>query len=79
MVAAYLINVLRLFGSRDHGKTRSEGRVIDSGPAAHSSLTICKNGSFGVFYEPGYKEVRFARVTLEELTDGKDSLSKPYP
>ena len=32
----------------------------------------------GVLYEPGYKSIRFIRPTLEELTDGKDSLSIPY-
>ena len=52
--------------------------MIDSGPSAYSSLTICKDGTIGVLYEPGYKEVRFASFTLEDLTDGKDKLCKPY-
>lgn len=64
--------------SYDEGKTWSEGKVIEKGASAYSSLTICKDGSIGVFYEPGYKAARFARFTLEDLTDGKDSLSKPY-
>jgi len=64
--------------SYDEGATWSEGKVIDPGPSAYSSLTVCQDGSIGVLYEPGYKEVRFARFTLEALTDGKDELSKPY-
>jgi len=64
--------------SYDEGETWSDGKVIDPGPSAYSDLTICKDGSIGVLYEPGYKEVRFARFTLEDLTDGKDRLSKPY-
>jgi len=64
--------------SYDEGATWCEGKVIDKGPSAYSSLTICKDGTIGVLYEPGYKAVRFARFTLEDLTDGKDKLSKPY-
>jgi Neuraminidase (sialidase) len=63
--------------SYDEGKTWSAGKVIDPGSSAYSSLAICQDGSIGVLYEPGYKEVRFARFTLEALTDGKDKLSKP--
>lgn len=62
--------------SYDEGKTWSAGKVIDPGPAAYSSLTICKDGTIGVLYEPGYKAIRFARFTLEALTDEKDTLSK---
>jgi sialidase-1 len=64
--------------SYDEGASWSEGRVIDPGPSAYSSLTICADGTIGVLYEPGYGEVRFARFTLEDLTDGKDRLAKPY-
>jgi len=64
--------------SYDEGKTWSKGKVIDPGPSAYSDLTICKDGTIGVLYEPGYKAVRFSRFTLEDLTDGKDSLSIPY-
>lgn len=64
--------------SYDEGKTWSDGKVIDAGASAYSDLTICQDGTIGVLYEPGYKEVRFARFTLEDLTDGKDSLSRPY-
>jgi sialidase-1 len=64
--------------SYDEGETWSDGKVIDPGPSAYSSLTICQDGSIAVLYEPGYDEVRFVRFTLEALTDGNDKLSKPY-
>ncbi|MBK1826749.1 sialidase family protein [Haloferula rosea] len=64
--------------SYDEGKTWSKGKVIDPGPAAYSSLTICKDGTIGVLYEPGYQAVRFARFTLEDLTDGEDRLAIPF-
>jgi sialidase-1 len=43
----------------------------------NSSITICKNGDIGIFFENGTK-MTFVRVTLKDLTDGKDKLSKPY-
>tara|TARA_R110002095_G_scaffold97122_2_gene85154 strand:- start:195867 stop:197480 length:1614 start_codon:yes stop_codon:yes gene_type:complete len=62
--------------SYDGGLTWSAGKVIDNGPSAYSSMTILKDGSIGVLYEPGYKEVRFVRFTLSALTGEK--LNKPY-
>ena len=65
--------------SYDEGKTWSEGKVIEEEFCAYSSLSILKDGSIGILYEPsGHESVRFARLTLEDLTDGKDALSKPY-
>lgn len=64
--------------SYDEGATWSAGKVIDPGPSAYSEITILKDGSIGVLYEPGYKSLRFVRFSLEDLTDGKDSLRKPY-
>lgn len=64
--------------SYDEGKSWSDGKVIDPGPAAYSCLTICRDGSIAVLYEAGYRAVRFVRFTLEALTDGRDRLSKPY-
>ncbi|MEZ6055433.1 MAG: sialidase family protein [Planctomycetaceae bacterium] len=64
--------------SYDGGHHWTEGRVIDPGPAAYSEITPLKDGSFGVLYEPGYGEIRFVRFTLEQLTDGKDTLNQPY-
>jgi len=63
--------------SYDHGQTWSEGKVIDSGPAAYSELTALTDGSIGVLYEPGHAEIRFVRFTLEALTDGQDTLEAP--
>lgn len=60
--------------SYDEGKTWSKGKVIDPGFVAYSSLSICADGSIAVLYEAN-KDIRFARFTLEDLTDGKDHLS----
>ena len=65
--------------SYDEGKSWSKGKVIEAGSAAYSSLTVCKDGSIGILYEAqGYKEIKFAKLSLEELTDGKDSLKVDY-
>lgn len=64
--------------SYDEGKTWSAGKVIDSGSSCYSEITILEDGTIGVFCEPGYKSLRYVRFSLEQLTDGKDSLSKPY-
>ncbi len=64
--------------SYDEGKTWSKGKVVDAGPSAYSDMTICKDGTIGILYEPGYKEVRFTRISLKDLTDGEDKLCKPY-
>lgn len=60
--------------SYDDGQTWSGGRVIDPGPAAYSSMTVCPDGGIGVLYERGAQGLRFVRVTLSELTDGADRL-----
>jgi len=64
--------------SYDGGDTWSAGKVIDSGPSAYSEITVLRDGSLGVLYEPGYREVRFVRFTLEALTGGTDCLEKSY-
>jgi sialidase-1 len=64
--------------SYDGGHTWSAGKVIDRGPSAYSEITILKDGSFGVLFEPGYKDVRFVRFTHDALTGGTDQLKKPY-
>ncbi len=64
--------------SYDGGNTWSAGKVIDSGAAAYSEMTILADGSFGVLYEVVNKELRFVRFTLESLTDGEDKLTEPY-
>lgn len=64
--------------SYDEGRSWSKGKVVDLGPSAYSDMTILEDGSIGILYEPGYSEIRFTRITLEDLTDGEDKLSKPY-
>lgn len=58
--------------SYDNGKNWSAGRVIDQGPSAYSEITVLRDGSLGVLYEPGHSEIRFVGFTLEALTDGID-------
>lgn len=58
--------------SHDEGRTWSEGKVVDPGGSAYSDLTVLADGSIGILYEPGHQEVRFTRITLEDLTDGAD-------
>ena len=58
--------------SYDEGETWSDGKVVDPGDAAYSDMAVCADGTIGILYEPGHDEVRFARVTLEDLTDGQD-------
>lgn len=64
--------------SYDEGLTWSEGKVVTTGAAAYSEITILKDGSIGVLFEPGYKSIRFVRFTLDQLTDGDDKLTKAY-
>lgn len=63
--------------SYDGGKTWAHKKCLEKGAAGYSTITICKNGDIGVFFEHG-KEMVFVRVTLEDLTDGKDKLAKPF-
>lgn len=64
--------------SYDGGASWSEGRVIDPGASAYSEITVLRDGSFGVLYEPGHSEIRFVRFTLEALTGGADKLQETY-
>lgn len=65
--------------SYDDGKTWTHRKCLKKDAAAYSSITICKNGDIGIFYEDNpAKEMIFVRVTLKDLTDGKDKLSKPF-
>lgn len=60
--------------SYDHGLTWSDGKVIDKGPSAYSEMTVMKDGTIGVLYEPGYSKIRFVRFSLNALTSGMDDL-----
>ena len=52
-------------------------KCLEQGPAAYSAITACKNGDIGIFFENG-TQMTFLRVTLKDLTDGKDKLGKEY-
>jgi len=68
--------------SYDEGTTWQVLKVIKTGPAAYSNLVVLPDMSIGCLYdaeEPGWK-IRFARFTLDWLTDGKDTIgSKGKP
>ncbi len=65
--------------SYDEGKTWSKGKTVYQGAAAYVSLTILKNGDIGlVFEQDEYTKNPFLSFSLEWLTDGKDTLTKPY-
>jgi sialidase-1 len=72
--------------SDDECRTWSDGKVLHPGPAAYSDLCVLPDPSaplrtgltVGCLYEAGeqhpYQTIRFARFTLEWLTDGADRL-----
>jgi sialidase-1 len=57
--------------SYDEGNSWPVSRVLHSGPAAYSDLTILKSGDIGCLYEAGknsaYQGVVFQVITLKEL------------
>lgn len=63
--------------SYDDGKTWTHKKCIEKGASGYSTITICKNGDIGIFFENGRK-MTFVRVTLKDLTDGEDVLTKPF-
>lgn len=72
--------------SYDEGNTWPVKKVLDPNGSAYSSLTILENGDIGILYEQDYrghtlgivypKNITFARLTLQELTNNLDSLMK---
>ncbi len=64
--------------SYDEGETWNDGKTVFPGSAAYSSLTILEDNTIGLLYEAkDYKEIRFARFSLNWLTDGNDTLHTP--
>ena len=65
--------------SYDECRTWTAGKVLHPGPAAYSDLCVLPDLTLACFYEAGevhgYETLRFARLTLEWLSDGEDSLS----
>ncbi len=57
--------------SRDQGQTWPVARLLHSGPAAYSCLTVLPDGSVGCLYEGGaknaYENIKFARFDLDWL------------
>ena len=62
--------------SYDEGKTWPAGKLIHPGPSSYSSLVRLPDGDVGLVYEGGQEHrrewIRFARISLHWLTDGKD-------
>lgn len=64
--------------SYDEGRTWPLARTIHAGEAAYSSLAVLPDGTIGLLYEAGdthpYERIRFARFSLEWLSEGRDRL-----
>ncbi|MFH1568942.1 MAG: exo-alpha-sialidase [Gemmatimonadota bacterium] len=64
--------------SYDEGKTWPVARTITPGPAAYSCLAGLDDGTIGLLYETGdqhpYERIRFARFSLEWLSEGRDRI-----
>jgi sialidase-1 len=62
--------------SYDEGKTWPVKKLIHAGPSSYSVLARLPDGDIGIVYEGGEKHrrewIRFARFSIEWLTDGKD-------
>ncbi len=64
--------------SYDEGETWSDGKVIYAGSSAYSDLTVLENGDLAVFFEKdGHKKNEVVVFSLEWMTDGKDTYTKP--
>jgi len=65
--------------SYDECRTWTAGKVLWPGPAAYSDLCVLPDMTICCLYEAGddhpYENIRFARFTLDWLTDGADRLS----
>jgi sialidase-1 len=63
--------------SYDEGATWSVARAVHEGPAAYSSLVALPDRTIGLLFERGdrspYERITFARMTLDWLSDGKDT------
>lgn len=65
--------------SYDEGKTWPVEKTIHPTGFAYSCLAVMADKSIGCLFEAdGYKKIKFARVSLDWLTDGKDRLT-PAP
>jgi len=65
--------------SYDECRTWQPGRVIKTGNASFSDLVVLPDTSIGCLYETndgGWQQIRFARFTIDWLTDGGDKLDR---
>ncbi|MCB1122381.1 MAG: glycoside hydrolase [Verrucomicrobiae bacterium] len=64
--------------SYDEGKTWPVSKVLDAGPSGYSDMSVGPDGTVYVLYEKGQgtQNLTLARLNVEWLTDGKDSLRK---
>ncbi len=63
--------------SYDEGQTWPVARTIVPGSFAYSCLAVLPDMTIGCLYETDtYKRIRFARFTLDWLTDGKDHVER---
>ena len=63
--------------SYDEGATWPVAKTLVPGGFAYSCLAVLPDGTIGCLYETeGYRRIRFARFTLEWLTDGEDALRR---
>lgn len=57
--------------STDEGETWIKNKVLFSGPAAYSDLTVLPNGNIGCFYEAGivhpYQGIVYQEITMQNL------------
>jgi sialidase-1 len=68
--------------SYDEGKTWPIAKVLEPGRSSYSDLAVLSDGTILCFYEQGYiadnpynnRYMTLARLNLEWITDGKDSL-----
>lgn len=62
--------------SYDEGRSWPVARLLYAGPSAYSALAALPGGEIGCLYERGekhpYERMRFARCSLEWLTEGND-------
>ncbi len=64
--------------SYDEGESWSEGKTVYNEGAAYSSMSVLSDGAIGLFFEKdNYQENVFVKLTLDWLTDGRDSYTLP--
>ncbi|MEX0701526.1 MAG: sialidase family protein [Planctomycetales bacterium] len=68
---------LTVYLSYDEAKTWQKCKVVKKGSASYNDLVILPDLSIGCLYETNdgaWQRIRFARFTLDWLTDGKDRI-----